>query len=57
MAIGSSAVEAELTMKLLKQFINTTGIAPMDKDPRDAPPFYPTRTDLPAAGWQARILD
>ena len=54
---GSLAVEAELTMKLLKQFINTTGIAPMDKDPRDSPPFYPRRTDLPAAGWQARILD
>jgi len=29
----------------------------MDKDSRSSPPFDPTRSDIPAPGWQERILD
>lgn len=54
---GVAGVQAELERKLLYRYINTTGIAPMDKDSRDCPPFYPTRTDLTPAGWQEKILD
>jgi arylsulfatase A-like enzyme len=46
-----------LQEQLLDHYLNTTGIAPMDKDPRDCPPFYPTRTDLAVSGWQESILD
>lgn len=52
-----AGVQTELELKLAKRFINTTGIAPRDKDPRDTPPFYPTRTDIPPGGWQQSILD
>lgn len=51
-----AAVQAQLQAQLLEHFINTTGIAPRDKDSRACPPFYPTRTDIPAAGWQRSVL-
>jgi choline-sulfatase len=50
-------VQVRLQMKLLDHYIETTGIAPMDKDQRDCPPFHPTRTDIPKAGWQKELLD
>lgn len=53
---GVAAVQAQLEAQLLEHFLNTTGIAPRDKDSRACPPFYPTRTDIPEAGWQAHVL-
>jgi choline-sulfatase len=37
-----AAGQSELERRLLNWYINTTGIAPMEKDPRELPPFYPT---------------
>ena len=52
-----AAVQAELQAKLLDHYIDTTGIAPFDKDSRNAPPFYPNRPDPIPADWQRMILD
>lgn len=52
-----SAIQIQLQDSLLEHFINTSGIAPMDKDSRLSPPFYPTRTDLPPANWHRTTLD
>ena len=37
-----ASVQAALQTRLLNWYINTSGIAPMDKDGRDTPPYYPT---------------
>ncbi len=37
-----AAAQRDLEMRLMNWYITTTGIAPMDKDPRELPPFYPT---------------
>ena len=37
-----AGVQADLQARLLNWYINTTGIAPMDKDGRNPPPYYPT---------------
>lgn len=37
-----ASVQAALQTRLLNWYINTSGIAPMDKDGRDPPPYYPT---------------
>lgn len=52
-----AAIQSTLHEQLLDHYVNTTGIAPMDKDPRDCPPFYPTRTSLAAGKWHNDILD
>lgn len=52
-----AVVQAELQQKLLEHYINTTGIAPTDKDPRDLPPFYPTNDKLTPNEWQRSVLD
>jgi hypothetical protein len=52
-----ASVQADLQSKLLDHFVNTTGIAPFDKDSRSSPPFYPTRADIPPPDWQQAILD
>jgi hypothetical protein len=44
-------------LQLLDHYVNTTGIAPMDKDSRECPPFYPTRDDLLVGNWQQDVLD
>lgn len=54
---STAPVQADLQIRLMEHFINTSGVAPMDKDPRESPPFYPTRTDIPRADWHERILD
>ncbi len=54
---SAAGVQAELQQKLLEHYVNTTGIAPFDKDSRNCPPFYPTRTDLTPPNWQESILD
>lgn len=35
-------IRIELQQRLLNWYVNTTGVAPYDKDSRSAPPFYPT---------------
>jgi choline-sulfatase len=50
-------IQASLERKLLDHFINTTGIAPTDKDPRSLPPYYPTKSDLTPPNWQSKVLD
>jgi arylsulfatase A-like enzyme len=50
-------VQADLQNKLLNHCIETTGIAPTDKDPRDLPAFYPTNENLKTPDWQRNILD
>lgn len=54
---GSGAIQSELQHKLLDHYLQTTGIAPMDKDPRGVPPFYPTNPGLTPPGWQRSIID
>jgi arylsulfatase A-like enzyme len=55
--VSTSEIQQTLQTKLLDHYLNTTGIAPMDKDPRNFPPFYQTRTDLPVGNWQRDVLD
>lgn len=52
-----SNIQQQLELKLLDHYLNTSGIAPMDKDPRNCPPYYPTRSNLTKEHWQSRILD
>jgi arylsulfatase A-like enzyme len=54
---GVAAVQAGLQSELLQHYINTTGVAPFDKDSRNAPPFYPNRPNPIPADWQQEILD
>jgi arylsulfatase A-like enzyme len=42
-----AAVQAALQVRLLHWYVNTSGIAPMDKDGRDTPPYYPTPSFAP----------
>ncbi len=37
-------IQCDLQQQLLHWYVNTTGIAPFDKDQRDFPPYYPTPT-------------
>lgn len=37
-----AATQQDLQQRLLNWYINTTGVAPMDKDSRNQPAFYPT---------------
>jgi choline-sulfatase len=53
---GAAALQEALQQRLVHWYINTTGIAPMDKDPRNPPPFYPSRRP-PDAGWQRKWID
>ena len=39
-----AGVQCELQQQLLHWYVNTTGIAPFDKDQRGFPPYYPTPT-------------
>lgn len=50
-------VQSELELMLAKRYLNTSGIAPMDKDPRETPAYTPTRADLIVPAWQQAILD
>jgi choline-sulfatase len=54
---AAAKVQEDLQQKLLAHFIETTGVAPTDKDPRDVPPFYPTNAKLTPPVWQRSILD
>jgi choline-sulfatase len=52
-----ASVQADLQSKLLDHYIETTGIAPFDKDPRDCPPFYPDRSYPIPDNWHRTMLD
>jgi choline-sulfatase len=39
-----AGIQCELQQQLLHWYVNTTGIAPFDKDQRDLPPYSPTPT-------------
>lgn len=49
-------VQHELERRLAVWYLNTTGIAPFDKDQRNSPPFYPT-PNLPKEDWHRKIID
>jgi arylsulfatase A-like enzyme len=46
-----------LRLRLMNWYINTTGVPPPDKDPRDMPPYYPTPGHLHDPGAREPILD
>jgi arylsulfatase A-like enzyme len=50
-------IQMDLQTKLLNHYLETSGIAPMAKDSRDTPPFYPTNAALKTGEWQRKILD
>ena len=52
-----ASIQAELQSRLLVNYINTTGVAPYDKDSRNAPPFYPNRPNPIPPDWHRMILD
>ncbi|MHB1796115.1 MAG: sulfatase/phosphatase domain-containing protein [Acidobacteriaceae bacterium] len=39
-----AGIQCKLQQQLLHWYVNTTGIAPFDKDQRDLPPYSPTPT-------------
>jgi len=53
---SSASVQHELERRLASWYVNTTGIAPFDKDQRGSPSFYPT-AKLPHANWHRKIID
>ena len=53
---GSASLQEQLQQRLLDWYINTTGIAPFDKDQRNCPAFYASRRG-PDHGWQQALLD
>lgn len=54
-----SAARDMMQFRLLSWYSNTTGVPPMDKDGRDLPPCYPTRSHAVCpdarASWTGRI--
>ena len=51
-------VQCELQQQLLHWYVNTTGIAPFDKDQRGFPPYYPTpELPLPIGAAVREIVD
>ncbi len=48
--------QCDLERSLAAWYINTTGIAPFEKDQRNAPPFYPTAA-FDTKDWQNKLLD
>ncbi len=53
---SSLGVQHELEKRLAEWYLNTSGIAPFDKDPRNAPPFIPT-PNFRTKNWHRTILD
>lgn len=49
-------LQEDLQQRLLDWYINTSGVAPTDKDQRNAPPFASSR-HAPEPGWQRALLD
>ncbi|MDE3187711.1 MAG: sulfatase-like hydrolase/transferase [Acidobacteriota bacterium] len=55
--MATRQIQDELQLRLLNHFINTTGVAPKDKDARDCPPFYPTQQKAVSQPMLGSILD
>ncbi|HEU5232310.1 MAG TPA: hypothetical protein VFU50_05595 [Terriglobales bacterium] len=53
---SAATLQDQLERRLLHWYINTTGVAPYEKDQRRAPPFYFSRR-APDPGWQQALLD
>lgn len=53
---SAAGLQEQLQQRLLHWYINTTGVAPFDKDQRNCPPFYAGR-HAPDGGWQQALLD
>ena len=54
--LSATTLQCDLERRLAMWYLNTTGIAPFDKDQRNAPPFYPTAS-FDTHNWQERLLD
>jgi arylsulfatase A-like enzyme len=55
-AVAVARAQHELEHRLAAWYVNTTGIAPFDKDQRGAPTFYPTHK-FQREDWQRKIID
>jgi choline-sulfatase len=53
---SAASLQEQLQLLLLHWYINTTGVAPFDKDQRNCPPFYAGRRE-PDPGWQQALLN
>jgi choline-sulfatase len=53
---GAAAVQRDLERRLAVWYLETTGIAPWDKDPRASPLFVPT-PEFSSGDWRRGILD
>jgi arylsulfatase A-like enzyme len=53
---SAAALQEELQQRLVHWYVNTTGIAPVDKDQRNLPPYYPNR-QAPEPHWPQTLLD
>lgn len=53
---GIATIQCELQRRLAAWYLNTTGIAPFEKDQRDLPPFYPT-PQFRVENWQRKFID
>jgi len=54
---SAAALQVELQTKLLHHFINTTGVAPMERDQRALPEYIETDPGMTPEGWQKTLLD
>jgi len=52
-----ASLRETLQVRLMNWYINTTGVPPIDKDPRPTPPYYPPPRQPNDPGALARILD
>jgi choline-sulfatase len=53
---AAAGIQHQLEHRLAIWYLETTGIAPFDKDPRNAPPFYGV-PKFNSEGWQRKFLD
>jgi choline-sulfatase len=52
-----AATHEALQLRLVNWYVNTTGVPPPEKDPRDLPPFYPTPAHPTDPAGMAHMLD
>jgi hypothetical protein len=53
---STRSVEEDLRARLLNWYVNTTGVSPIDKDPRNLPPYSPM-PKFQTPNWQREYLD
>ena len=54
---SAASLQEQLEQRLLRWYINTTGVPPFDRDQRNCPPFYAGGRSAPGPGWQQALLD